>query len=129
MKKIPVTTNAKCKQYGTTIRSCACVDKSRKNGSYLLNGLHVCKHQAHVINRALEIFKENETTQAHCSSGKAFCMCRSFLKSPVSTCAHIELQKKINMLTLRYLALDLRAAEQAPEVSDQELVERLQVCF
>ena len=132
-KATPKTTDAKCKEYDTTIRSCECTDKTRKKGSYTLKGLNVCKHQAHVINRAYKVFADFNTTQHHELTEKPFCECKTFISNDFAGCPHITLQAKIEQYIREYLTIDLRASERSSEVlrisrqvSDDELVARLQ---
>ena len=50
MKQIPATTHAKCKEYHTTPDFCMCRDfRVNQGGSYVLHGIQVCKHVAHVV--------------------------------------------------------------------------------
>ena len=49
-KQIPVTTQAKCDQYKTQPGFCMCDDfRINKGGSYVLQGIQVCKHIAFLV--------------------------------------------------------------------------------
>ena len=77
-KPIPETSQEKCKEYKTTIRNCNCYDKRKKSGSYKIQGLIVCKHQAHQILKAFSLFDEYKTTQSSLNF-RPFCECQSFI--------------------------------------------------
>lgn len=50
-KTIPATTDEACKQYKTKPGFCMCDDfGKRQGGSYVLHGIQVCKHVAHIVN-------------------------------------------------------------------------------
>lgn len=51
MKQIPATTQEKCQEYKTTPDFCMCKDfRANQGGSYILQGIQVCKHVAHLVN-------------------------------------------------------------------------------
>jgi len=51
MKQIPETTDEKLKQYSTNSMVCMCKDfRTNNGGSYKIDGVSVCKHQAKFIN-------------------------------------------------------------------------------
>lgn len=90
----PATTQEQCNKYEATCTSCGCPDKVNRGGSYTFGPLQVCKHQAHQLQRAFDIFNANETEKGlHVRDG--FCGCMGFIKSGFNTCAHLLLLSNI----------------------------------